>query len=149
MWTTHEVFQHLRGTDLEEHVTDSGFSNHELTDHVRDQVHLADPSAVFRLPLVAFGIIAMQSFARYKKGELSTKEAVEQGFKRGARSLVCRGAAYTTILISHEPGMGLPASVLANLVFNRFDAQRRFVNLLEEYTSVLHERRRALESIPA
>ncbi len=137
---THEVFAHLDGSGLEDHVTVADFSDSQLTDHVQNQIHAADMTPEFGLPLVAFGIIALQNVCRYKKGELTAIEAVRSGVKRGWRSLLCRGAAYASILISHEPVLGLPVSVLTRTTFSRFDVQAKGIEVIDGYNSTLRDR---------
>jgi hypothetical protein len=101
----------------------------------------------FELPLLAFGIIAIQSYRQYRKAQLTAVDAVRGGVKRGWRSVLCRGAAYVSILISNEPVLGLPVSVLSRTTFSRFDVQKQFCTLFDEYTSVLCERTRRLVRI--
>jgi hypothetical protein len=144
--STHEVFEHLVGSGLEDHVTMADFSDGQLTEHVQDQIHAADMTPEFDLPLLAFGIIALQSYWRYRKGQLTAVDAVRSGGKRGWRSVLCRGAAYASILISHEPVLGLPVSVLTRTTFSRFDVQEQFVSLLDQYRLALRERRGRLLS---
>jgi hypothetical protein len=142
--STHELFDHLDGSGLEDHVTVSDFSDGQLTEHVHDQIQAADMTPEFDLPLLAFGIIAVQSYMGYRKGRLTAVDAVRGGVKRGWRSLLCRGAAYVSILISNEPLVGLPVSVLARTTLSRFDVQARFAALLEQYCSDLRSRGQAL-----
>lgn len=66
--STHEVFGHLDGSGLEDHVTVADFSNGQLTEHVQDQIQAADMTPEFELPLLAFGIIALQNYRQYRKG---------------------------------------------------------------------------------
>jgi hypothetical protein len=143
---THEVFDRLAGSGIEDHVTAAGFSDTQLTEHVQDQIHAADMTPEFDLPMVAFGIIALQSYWRYRKGNLTAVDAVRGGINRGWRSVVCRGAAYVSILISHEPLLGLPVSVLTRTTFSRFDVQEQFVSLLDQYHLALRERKGRLLS---
>jgi hypothetical protein len=143
---THEVFAHLDGSGLENHVTAAEFSDGQLTDHVHDQIQAADMTPEFDLPLLAFGIIAIQSYWRYNKGQLTAADAVRTGVKRGWRSLLCRGASYASVLISHQPLIGLPVSVLTRTTFSRFDVQERFLSLLDQYQLALRERARRLRS---
>jgi hypothetical protein len=131
--TTHEVFQHLDGSGLEDHVAVADFSDNDLTAHVQDQIQAADMTPEFGLPLLAFGIIALQSYKQYRKGQLTAIEATQRGIKRGWRSLLCRGAAYASILLSHEPVVGLPVSVLTRTTFSRFDVQEQFLSIIEQY----------------
>jgi hypothetical protein len=138
--STHEIFEHLDGSGLEGHVTVSDFSDGQLTEHVQDQIQAADMTPEFELPLLAFGIIALQSYRRYRKGQITAMDAVRGGVKRGWRSLLCRGAAYASILISHEPVLSLPVSVLTRTTFSRFDVQERFISLLDQYRLALRER---------
>jgi hypothetical protein len=142
--STHEVFEHLDGSGIEERVTAVDFSDNQLTGHVQDQIQAADVTPEFDLPLLAFGIIALQNFRRYRDGQLTAIEAVRGGLKRGWRSLLCRGAAYASILISNEPVLGLPASVLSRITFSRFDEQKQFCTLLDEYRFALQERAKQL-----
>lgn len=142
--STHEIFDHLDGSGLGDHVTVSDFSDGQLTEHVHDQIQAADMTPEFDLPLLAFGIIAVQSYMGYRKGRLTAVDAVRGGVKRGWRSLLCRGAAYVSILISNEPLVGLPVSVLARTTLSRFDVQAKFAALLEQYCSDLRSRGQAL-----
>jgi hypothetical protein len=141
---TREVFDHLNGSGLENHVTVADFSDGQLTEHVQDQIHAADMTPEFGLPLVAFGIIALQNYWRYRKGQLTAVDAVRGGIKRGWRSVLCRGASYVTVLISHEPLLGLPVSVLTRTTFSRFDVQAKFSTLLDEYCVASQNRRQML-----
>jgi hypothetical protein len=138
--TTHEVFQHLDGSGLEDHVTASDISNNDLTQHLREQVHAVDMTPEFELPLLAFGIIAVQSILQYRSGTVSAIEASRRALKRGGRSLLCRGAAYISILISHEPVVGLPVSILTRTTFSRFDVHERFISLIDQYCAEMRRR---------
>jgi hypothetical protein len=137
---THEVFAHLDGSRFDNHVTEAAFSNGQLTEHVQEQIHGADLTPEFDLSLLAFGIIALQSYWRYNKGQLTAGEAVRTGVKRGWKSVLCRGAAYVSILISHEPLLGLPVSVLTRTTLSRFDVQRQFCTLMDQYLIALRGR---------
>ena len=100
----------------------------------------------FQLPLLAFGIIAVDSLKGYLEKKTSGKEAIRSGVTRGWRTLVCRAAAYASILISHEPVVGLPTSVLSRLLFSRHDVQKRGLELLEGLTMGLRDKRTAFSS---
>jgi len=141
---THEVFGHLDDSGLADHVTASSFVDAQLTEHVSSQIHAVELTPEFGFPLLAFGMIAAQNYLGYRKGRLTATEAVTSGIKRGWRAVVCRGAAYAAILISHEPVVGLPASVLTRLTFSRFDVQRRFVALIRSYRAALRARAQQL-----
>lgn len=145
--TTHEVFQHLDGSGLEDHVTVSEISNNHLAGHIEDQMHAAELTPEFDLPLIAFGIIALQTYKRYKRGQISGSQAIQTAVKRGWRSLLCRGAGYASLLISHEPIIGLPVSVLTRTTFSRFDVQKQFISLLEQYRAVVRRRLELLSDI--
>jgi hypothetical protein len=141
---TREVFDHLNGSGLEDHVTVADFSDGQLTEHVQDQIHAADMTPQFHLPLLAFGIAALQSYKRYRKGKFTAAEAIRVAAKRAWRSLLCRGASHASIVMSHEPLVGLPVSVLLRTTLTRFDEQNKFVELLHQYLSELRERKRLL-----
>ena len=142
---THEVFQHLDATGLGDHVTVSDISNEHLTEHVQAGIHAAELTPEFELPFLAFGIIALQSYWRYHKKEITAAEAIASASKRGWRTLVCRGAAFASILISHEPIVGLPTSVLTRFTMSRYDAQRQCIEIVRELTEVLRTRIPTLE----
>jgi len=137
---THEVFEHLNESGLADHVTVTSFSDDDLTVHVRDQIHAADMTPEFEVPLLAFGIIALHSFRQYRKGQLTALEAARSGIKRGWRALLCRAAAYVSILVSGAPILGLPASVLARTAFSRVDAHDGFATHMDTYISALQAR---------
>ena len=138
---THEAFQHLNGSELDGHLTVSDFSNEHLTEHVQAGVHAAEMTPEFELPLVAFGIIALQSYLRYRNGQSSATDSIRSGIARGSRTLVCRAAAYASILISHEPVLGLPTSVLTRMAFGRFDAHHNSLHFIESVIVALRANR--------
>jgi hypothetical protein len=147
--TTHEVFSRIDGLDgseLHHHVIDGSFLNEHLEEHVRDGIDGAEMTPEFELPLIAFGIIAVQSLKSYREGKTSGKEVIRSAATRGWRTLVCRAAAYASILISHEPVIGLPTSVLTRLTFSRHDVQKRGLALLEGLTVGLRDKRMSLSS---
>ena len=112
---THEVFSHLDnldGSGLESHLIDGNMLNEHLGEHVRAEIDAAEMTPEFHFPLIAFGMIALQNIKGYLEGKKSGKEAIRSGATRGWRTLVCRAAAYVSILISHEPVVGLPTSIL-------------------------------------
>src|ERR1035437_1751302 len=112
---THEVFSHLDnldGSGLESHLIDGNMLNEHLGEHVRAEIDAAEMTPEFHFPLIAFGMIALQNIKGYLEGKKSGKEAIRSGAPRGWRTLVCRAAAYVSILISHEPVVGLPTSIL-------------------------------------
>lgn len=141
--STHEVFQHLEASGIEDNVIVSEFSDCQLTEHVHDQIQF-EMTPEFEVPLIAFGIIALQSYWRYRKGHFTAVEAVRGGLKRGWMSVVCQGAAYVATLVSSEPVVGLPVSILTRTTFSRFDVQKHFCMLLDEYRWGLKERIRQL-----
>jgi hypothetical protein len=96
---THEIFDHLDGSGIADHVTAAEFSNGPLTEHVHDQIQAAELTPEFHFPLIAFGIIALQTYRSHKRGEITAIQAVKSGFNRGWRATVCRGAASAAILI--------------------------------------------------
>jgi hypothetical protein len=138
---THEAFQHLDGTGLDDHVTVSDFSNEHLTEHVQAGIHAAEMSPEFELPLLAFGIIALQSYLRHRKGQLSVEEAIRSSLRRGSRTLICRAATHASILISHEPLFGLPTSVLTRMAFGRYDAHHNSLHFIESLVVALRANR--------
>jgi hypothetical protein len=143
---THEVFAHLDGTNWGEHIQISDFSNEDLAANVQGQIEVADVTPEFSLPLIAFGIIAAQTLVRSVRGQISPVEAVRTAFKRGYRSVICRGAAYAATLIVNEPVIGLPVSVLTRITFSRYDVQRELLTILDEYVHVMRERKQMLLS---
>lgn len=144
--TTHDVFDHLDVSGIADHVTVAEFSNGQLTEHVHDQIQAAEMTPEFHFPLIAFGIIALQTYRSHKRGETTAIQAVKSGFNRGWRSTVCRGAAYAATLISGEPIVGLPVAVLTRVGFGRSDLHRRFVSFVTQYRSCLHERSERLSA---
>jgi len=146
---THEVFSRmdeLDGSELHQHVIDGHFLNEHLEEHVRAGINAAEMTPEFHFPLIAFGMIAIQSLKGYLEGKKSGKEAIRSGVTRGWRTLLCRAAAYASILISHEPVLGLPTSILTRLTFSRHDVQKRGLKLLEDLTKGIREKRMALLS---
>ena len=147
--TTHETFgriDDLGKSELHQHVVDGQFLNEHLEEHVRDGVDGAEMTPEFELPLIAFGIIAVQSLNGYVEGKTSGKDAIRSSITRGWRTLVCRAAAYASILISQEPVVGLPTSILTRLIFSRHDVQKRGLALLEGLTTGLRDKRIGLSS---
>jgi hypothetical protein len=106
---THEIFQHLNNSGLQDHVIAADVSDEQLTGHVHAQVHAVDMTPQFHLPLLAFGIAALQSYKRYKKGKLTAAGAISVAVKRAWRSLLCRGASHASIVMSHEPLVVCPS----------------------------------------
>lgn len=137
---TREVFDHLDGSGVADQVTAADFSNSQLTEHVHEQIQTAEITPEFHFPLIAFGIIALQTYWSHKRGEITAIQAVKSGFNRGWRSTVCRGAAYVATLISGEPIVGLPVAVLTRVGFGRVDLQRWLVSFVTQYRLCLHER---------
>jgi hypothetical protein len=147
---THEVFRRINdtaGSELHQHVLDGHFLNENLEEHVQDGVSGAEMTPEFQWPLLAFGIIAVDSFKGYLEGKTSGKKAIRSGVTRGWRTLVCRAAAYASILISHEPVVGLPTSVLSRLLFSRHDVQKRGLELLRGLTAAQRDKCMNLSSI--
>ena len=148
--TTHEAFgriDNLDKSELRQHVLDGHFLNENLEEHVQDGVSGAEMTPEFQWPLLAFGIIAVDSFKGYLEGKTSGKKAIRSGVTRGWRTLVCRAAAYASILISHEPVVGLPTSVLSRLLFSRHDVQKRGLELLRGLTAAQRDKCMNLSSI--
>jgi hypothetical protein len=145
--TTREVFERIDALErpyLRHHVIDSQFLNEHIEKHVRDGIDGAEMTPEFEFPLIAFGIIAVQSLKGYLGGKTSALDALRSGTSRGLRTLVCRAAAYVSILISHEPGVGLPTSILARLVLGRHDAQKRGLVLLTDLAAAQRAKRTRL-----
>jgi hypothetical protein len=125
---THEVFQHIDNPEIVSHLIDSGISNLQLRSAASDAVH--DVAPEFHLvPWLAFGIIAYQSWLRYQKGA-PLADVTRLAFRRGAYSTSCRGIAYFTTLLAHEPFVGAISSVLLRLGLGRYDAQKQFVEFV-------------------
>jgi hypothetical protein len=141
---THEVFDRLDGSGVVDHVTAADFSNGQLTEHVQDQLQVAELTPEFHFPLIAFGIIAFQTYRSHKRGEITAMQGIRSSFKRGWQSSVCRGAAYAATLLSGEPLIGLPVAVLTRTVFGRLDVQKQFVLWLDQYQSTWRDRKQRL-----
>jgi hypothetical protein len=136
--TTREVFARIADMDkseLHQHVVDGHFLNGHLEGHVQSGIDGAEMTPEFEFPLLAFGIIAVQSLKGYVEGKTSSKDAIRSGANRAWRTLVCRAAAYVSVIVSHEPLVGLPTSVLTRLAFGRHDVQKRGLALLEDLTT--------------
>jgi len=125
---THEVFQHMDDPEVISHLIDSGISNVQLDDVAADAVHDVAPG--FELvPWFAFGVIAFQSWGRYRAGA-PLVGVLRSAFRRGSYSTASRGIAYFTTLLGFEPFVGTLSSVLSRIGFSRYDAQRQFVEFL-------------------
>jgi hypothetical protein len=143
---THEVFDQLDGSSVADHVTAADFSNGQLTEHVHEQIQAAELTPEFHLPLIAFGIIALQAYREHKRGNIGASEAVKLVFHRGWMSTVCRGAAYAATLISGDPLVGLPVAVLTRTTFSRIDVHRELMSLLDQYQQRCRDRAMRLMS---
>lgn len=146
---THEIFariNELNGSDLHQHLIDGQFFNENLDEQVRNGIDTVNLTPEFHFPLIAFGMIAIQSVKSYADGRMSATEAIRSGATRGWRTLLCRAAAYASILISHEPVIGLPTSVLTRLTFSRHDVQKRGLELLKGLTTGLRHKHLDLQS---
>lgn len=144
---THEVFDRINELDnaaLAGPVIDGDVSNNHLQEHVRGGIDAAEMTPEFHIPVLAFGLIALQSAMNYAQGRMTKEQAFRSSIKRGWRVLFCRAAAFASILISHEPVVGLPTSVLTRFGFSRYDAQKRGSTLLQGLTAATFERRLAL-----
>ena len=122
--TTREVFARIADLDkseLHQHVVDGHFLNGHLEGHVQAGIDGAEMTPEFEFPLIAFGIVALQSPKVYLEGKTSSKDAIRSGANRAWRALVCRAAAYASIIVSNETLVGLPKSVLTRLAFSRHD----------------------------
>jgi hypothetical protein len=125
---THEVFQHIDDPQILSHLIDSGISNAELEDVAGDAVHDVAPG--FELvPWFAFGVIAFQSWRRYRGGA-PLMGVIRSGFRRGSYSTASRGMAYLATMLGFEPFVGTLSSVLLRLGFSRHDAQKQFIEFL-------------------
>jgi hypothetical protein len=125
---THEVFEHMNDPEVLSHLIDSGISNDHLEHIASTAVHDVSPDFGF-IPLAAFGIIALQSWQRYRKGAPLT-EVVRQASRRASYSLVSRGAAYFATLLMHQPFVGTASGILIRLGLSRYDAQREFLEFV-------------------
>jgi len=128
---THEIFQHLHDPKILSHLIDSGISNAHLEDVASDAVHDVAPE-FHVIPWLAFGIIAYQSWRRYQSGA-PLDGLIRTAFRRGSYSTACRGMAYFTTLMAHEPLVGAASSVLLRLGLGRYDAQKQFVEFVCTY----------------
>jgi hypothetical protein len=147
--TTREVFARIADLDkseLHQHVVDGHFLNGHLEGHVQSGIDGAEMTPEFEFPLIAFGIIAVQSLKGYLEGTSSSKDAIRSGANRAWRTLACRAAAYVSVIVSHEPLVGLPTSVLTRLAFGRHDVQKRGLALLEDLTTAQRAKRMTLSS---
>jgi hypothetical protein len=125
---THEVFEHMDDPEILSHLVDSGISNAQLEDVAADSVHDVAPD-FGSIPWVAFGVIAYQSWQRYRAGVPLTTVA-RWAFRRGSYSTASRGAAYFTTLLADQAFVGTVSSVLLRLGLGRYDAQRDFVKFV-------------------
>ena len=125
---THEVFEHMDDPEILSHLVDSGISNAQLEDVAADSVHDVAPD-FGSIPWVAFGVIAYQSWQRYRAGVPLTTVA-RWAFRRGSYSTASRGAAYFTTLLADQAFVGTVSSVLLRLGLGRYDAQRDFLEFI-------------------
>jgi hypothetical protein len=146
---THEIFSRIDELDnahLGGHVIDGDLLNDHLQEHVQSGIDAAELTPEFHIPLLAFGMIAVQSVKNYAEGKATKEQALRSGIKRGWRVLACRAAAFASILISHEPVVGLPTSVLTRFGFSRYDTQKQGSALLQGLTAATVERRSSLSA---
>jgi hypothetical protein len=125
---THEVFQHINDPEALSHLIDSGMSNVHLEHIASTAVHDVSPDFGF-IPLAAFGVIALQSWQRYRKGA-PLSAVVRQASRRASYSVVSRGGAYFATLLLHEPFVGAASGILIRLGLGRYDAQREFLEFV-------------------
>jgi hypothetical protein len=138
--TTHEVFQHIDDPGVISHLIDSGISNVQLEDVAADAVHDVAPGFEV-IPWFAFGVIAFQSWRRYRGGAPFIG-VIRSAVRRGSYSTASRGMAYFTTLLGCDPFVGSVSSVLLRLGFSRHDAQKQFAEFVH---ACRKQRRRALE----
>ncbi|HET8924277.1 MAG TPA: hypothetical protein VFN26_14905 [Candidatus Acidoferrum sp.] len=125
---THEVFEHMDDPKMLSHIIDSGISNGQLEDLVADPVHDVAPHFVL-IPWAAFGVIAFQSWRRYKRGA-PLGRVIRLASRRASYSTASQGAGYFATLLAHEPFVGVVSSLLFRLSLGRYDAQREFLEFL-------------------
>jgi hypothetical protein len=125
---THEVFKHLHDPEIVSHLIDSGISNVQLEDVAADAVHDVAPGFDL-IPWLAFGVIAFQSWRRYRGGA-PLIGTIRSAFRRGSYSIASRGMAYFTTLLGCEPFVGTLTSVLLRLGFSRYDAHKQFIEFV-------------------
>ncbi len=129
--TTHEVFQHLGDPDIQAHLIDSDISNaglehmagHGVEDHWF--VH-------FHVPWIAFGIIAFQSWHRYRKDTSSINQIIDHALRRGTFVTASCGVGYLGTLLSREPVVGFLGSLAMRIGLNRHHVQGSFIAWLNE-----------------
>jgi hypothetical protein len=136
---THEVFQHFNDPELQAHLIDSGIDNTHLSQLVEKNVqdHLGHG---FEIPLLALGIIAYQSWRRYRKGGAPLQKVMQQAFRRGTYSVACRGASYLATALASEPTVGMAASVILRLGLGRYDTQKQFLQFVDDCRVAQRER---------
>jgi len=125
---THEVFEQMDDPEVLSHLVDSGISNGHLENVAADAVHDVAPDFGF-IPLFAFGVIAIQSWRRYRDGA-PLGEVVRRATRRAGYAGTSRGAAYFMGLLV-DPFAGAVSSVLLRLGFGRYDVQREFLEFVK------------------
>lgn len=135
---THEVFEQMNNPEILSHLIDSGISNGHLEHIAYTAIHDVAPGFGF-IPLAAFGVIALQSWQRYRNG-VPLSGVVRQGSRRAAYSVVSRAGAYFATLLMHEPFVGLASGVLIRLGLGRYDAQREFLEFVRDCREQQHSR---------
>jgi hypothetical protein len=143
--TTHEVFTALHDPDVRQHLIDSGMSEHALELKAQAATDAAGHALDYHLPGLALAIIVTQGAMAFAHGRVSARDAVHRVAGRAGRTLLASSVAWVLVAATHEPFIGLPASVLARLGIGRIDVARADTQACEASVGRVREIARLLE----
>lgn len=127
--TTREAFLHAADPELKAHLIDSDVSNSELTTHVADGVeHFYTPE--FHIPVIAFTIVAIQSYIDVHNGKRTATIALTEGGRRAGFSVVSAATCYAAQIITGIAGVGLPVAIGTRMLLSRAEHNRRLAKRL-------------------
>jgi hypothetical protein len=147
----HELYEKLAGNpDALTHILDGHEALGHLNGHVADAVAHAEAAGAaehFSLagPALVVGIAAVSNFQAYRRGRITSTEALRNVGERGALALLAFAAKWATILVAHEPFVGLSSSIVVRLFGGQILHNLHRRELMAEYLESVRDSRRQIE----
>jgi hypothetical protein len=143
----HELYGRLaENPEMLSHIVDGHESFDHLTSHAASAAEHAEAAGIhFHLPVIAIGFAAYENFSRYRNGNTSLEEALQNFGERSLLATVAGAAGWGAAILAHASLVGIPVSMAARLAGGQLLHNRRRRALLTRNLETVVSSRKKLQ----